>query len=98
MMRLGLRLRSGRPAQAGRVTAPLALHWRRRWRWPARLVPLLVALTMLGLWVDAAGAATGDVGFAGPSTAGTGGAASGGQPGSKPWVNDGRWGGAADGA
>jgi len=55
------------------------------------LVPLLVALTMLGLWVDAAGTATGDVGFAGPSTAGTGGAASGEKPESKLWFNDGRW-------
>jgi hypothetical protein len=36
-------------------------------------------------------AATGNVGFAGPSTSGSGGAASGEKPESKLWWNDGRW-------
>jgi PKD repeat protein len=36
-------------------------------------------------------AATGDVGFPGPSTAGAGSAASGEKPESKLWFNDGRW-------
>src|SRR4051794_38332131 len=43
------------------------------------------------LWPSGASAAAGDVGYPGPSAAGTGGAASGEKPESKLWWNDGRW-------
>jgi PKD repeat protein len=52
---------------------------------------VLVAVSSLLLFASPAPAATGDLGFAGPSTAGTGGAASGEKPESKLWWNDGRW-------
>jgi PKD repeat protein len=60
-------------------------------RQAALAVLLLVTVSFLLLLACPAPAATGDVGFAGPSTAGTGGAASGEKPESKLWWNDGRW-------
>jgi PKD repeat protein len=80
------------PTQAGVAASP-ALVWSRRWRLGGlrAVVPVLVALAMLGMWASAATAATGDIGFPGPSTAGTGGAATGEKPESKLWWNDGRW-------
>jgi PKD repeat protein len=77
---------TGAPARAvpARATSPRSL---------AALAALLVlvAVSFLLLLASPAPAATGDVGFAGPSTAGTGGAASGEKPESKLWWNDGRW-------
>jgi len=58
---------------------------------PRPVVLLVTAVLALALTVPAAVAAPGDVGFAGPSTAGTGGAASGEKPESKLWWNDNRW-------
>jgi PKD repeat protein len=55
-----------------------------------RLAAIAAAAMVLAVASPAA-AATGDLGFAGPSTAGTGGAASGEKPESKLWWNDGRW-------
>jgi PKD repeat protein len=54
-------------------------------------VALLAALGIVIVSSAPASAADGDVGIAGPSTAGTGGAATGEKPESKLWFNDGRW-------
>ena len=53
----------------------------------ALLLAFAVALTLTAR----ASAAEGDIGIPGPSTAGTGGAATGEKPESKLWFNDGRW-------
>src|SRR5512132_2029926 len=57
----------------------------------ATLTVSLVALAAGLLLASPASAATGDVGFAGPSTAGAGSAATGEKPESKLWWNDGSW-------
>jgi PKD repeat protein len=62
----------------------------RRRFWPL-LGGLLAVLVALLLSFPAASSAAGNVGFAGPSTAGAGSAASGEKPESKLWWNDGRW-------
>jgi PKD repeat protein len=60
---------------------------------PTRAHPWLLLALLLAVLACAspAGAATGDIGFAGPSSQGTGGAATGEKPESKLWWNDGRW-------
>lgn len=52
---------------------------------------LLAALGIVLASAASASAADGDLGIPGPSTAGTGGAATGEKPESKLWFNDGRW-------
>ena len=66
---------------------------RRAWaaRALATLPALLACWSVLALVPGAAGAAAGDVGFSGPSTAGAGAAPTGEKPESKLWFNDGRW-------
>src|SRR5215203_165877 len=63
-----------------------------RLRYPLLSIVCL-ALALFGLVgpTGSAQGATGDLGFAGPSTAGSGGAATGEKPESKLWWNDGRW-------
>jgi PKD repeat protein len=61
-----------------------------RWSRLVRLV-LLAALGVVLASAAPASAADGDLGIPGPSTAGTGGAATGEKPESKLWFNDGRW-------
>ena len=56
----------------------------------AGLMLAALVATTLGPVIPAA-AATGDIGFAGPSTAGAGPAPTGEKPESKLWWNDGRW-------
>jgi PKD repeat protein len=57
------------------------------------LIIASLMLSVLGLVVPrpSAEAVTGDLGYVGPSTAGSGGAATGEKPESKLWWNDGRW-------
>ena len=52
---------------------------------------LIVAVIGCALPTPTAQAATGDVGYIGPSTSGSGGASTGEKPESKLWWNDGRW-------
>jgi hypothetical protein len=52
---------------------------------------VVLALVAVSLSAPPSSAAVGDVGFAGPSTQGSGGAATGEKPESKLWWNDGRW-------
>jgi PKD repeat protein len=52
---------------------------------------LLALLVVLLACASPAAAATGDIGFPGPSTQGSGGAPTGQKPESKLWWNDGRW-------
>jgi hypothetical protein len=57
----------------------------------AALLGLLVAFAVALPCASPASAATGDVGFPGPSTSGAGTAPTGEKPESKLWFNDGRW-------
>jgi PKD repeat protein len=72
-----------------------AVCGRRPSRWvrsPRSLWVIAVVIAAVGLpSPTAAWAQIGDIGFAGPSTQGTGGAATGEKPESKLWFNDGRW-------
>jgi PKD repeat protein len=55
------------------------------------MLSLLALFSAALLWSSPAPAATGDVGFPGPSSSGAGSAPTGEKPESKLWWNDGRW-------